>query len=322
VATTDQQLSWEARQRPRAAVAAALGGLLAFAGAIYNSSALADAPRPLFVDSLRRVTEDGPIGSMPSTRIPQFEFFHDHLTSVVIGAILLGLSSLAAGGALTYLAYATRARHERFLRIGLYAPFVGGTLTFVGSILTAVASGAYVNDLLDGKRTVDAVSDTSHPVSLYAGQIIVQFGGLTLAAAFVLVALNAMRVGLLTRVFGGIGIFIGVLVVLPVPLLSQVLQPLWLFALAWLFLERWPSGVPPAWRTGRAEPWPSAAQQREAREEQVRGRQRGMARREPVPSAPDADADADADVDELDGDAAPAGKPHPSSKKRKRKRRG
>jgi hypothetical protein len=317
VATTDQQLAWEARQRPRAAVVAALGGVLAFAGAIYNSAALSDSPRPLFVDALRKVSQDGPIGSMPSSRIPQFEFFHDHVTSVVIGAVILGLASLAAGGALTFLAFATRARHERFLRLGLYAPFVGGALTFIGSILTAIASGSYVSDLLDGKRTVDAVHDTSHPAALYAGQIIVQFGGLVLAAAFVLVALNAMRVGLLTRVFGGVGIFIGVLVVLPVPLLSQVLQPLWLFALSWLFLDRWPSGVPPAWRTGRAEPWPSAAQQREDRAEQVRGRQRGaarggLARRDPVPPDPEA-------VEEA---AAPAGKPHPSSKKRKRKRRG
>jgi hypothetical protein len=305
VATTpDQQLQWEARQRPRAAVVAALGGVLAFAGAIYNSTALQDAPRPLFVDALRNVAKSGPIGSEPSARIPQFQYFSDHLSSIVIGAVLLGLASLAAGGALTFLAYATRARHERFLRIALYAPFVGGALTLIGSVLTAVASGTYVDDLLAGPRTVDAVSDASHPVGLIAGQIIVQFGGLTLAAAFVLVALNAMRVGLLTRAFGGLGIFIGVLVVLPVPLLSQVLQPLWLFALAWLFLDRWPNGSPPAWRTGRAEPWPSGAQLREQREisRPARGRPATPDPRESEPSAA-------------------AAKPHPSSKKRKRKRR-
>ena len=213
VATTpDEQLQWEQRQRPRAAIAAVLGGLLAFAGAIYNSTALSDAPSPLFVDTLRKAVLSGPIGSQPSSRIPQFQFFHDHISSVIIGATILGLASLAAAGALTFLAFATRARSERFLR--------------------AVASGTYVNALLAGPRTVDAVHDAHHPVGLIAGQIIVQFGGLTLAAAYVLIALNAMRVGLLTRVFGGLGIFIGVLVVLPVPILSQVLQPLWLFALA------------------------------------------------------------------------------------------
>jgi hypothetical protein len=305
VATTDQQLAWEARQKPRAAVSAALGGVLAFAGAIYNATALSGAPRPLFLDTLRTAAENGPIGSQPSARIPQFQFFSDHLSSVVIGAVLLGLASLAAGGALTFLAYATRARSERFLRLGLYLPFVGGVLTLIGSVVTAIASGAYVNDLLDGARTVDAVKDASQPVGLIAGQIIVQFGGLLLAAAFVLVALNAMRAGLLTRAFGAVGIFIGVLVVLPVPLLSQVLQPLWLFALSWLLLERWPGGVPPAWRTGRAEPWPSAAQQRAERVPAARGR-RAAPKPEPEPEP------------ELE----PAGKPHPASKKRKRKRRG
>jgi hypothetical protein len=309
VATTpDQQLEWEARQRPRAAIAAALGGLLALAGVIFNATALSNAPSPLFVDTLRKALLPGPIGSQPSARIPQFQYFHDHLGAVIIGATLLGLASLAAAGALTFLAYATRARHERFVRIGLYAPFVGGALTLIGSVVTAIASGAYVDQLLAGPRTVDAVHDAHHPVGLIAGQIIVQFGGLTLAAAFVLVALNAMRVGLLTRLFGGLGIFIGVLVVLPVPILSQILQPLWLIALAGLFLNRWPNGVPPAWRTGRAEPWPTAAQQREAR---------GGAK---AAAAKSARADARVSAAPADPDAPPP-KPHPSSKKRKRKRR-
>ena len=32
--------------------------------------------------------------------------------------------------------------------------------------------------------------------------------------------------------------------------------PFWLVALGVLFLGRWPRGVPPAWSTGRAQPWP------------------------------------------------------------------
>jgi hypothetical protein len=307
----EQHLQWEARQRPRAAIAALLGGLFAFAGAIFNTSALSDAPRPLFVDSLHQVVQPGPIGSAPSLRVPQFQFFQDHIGDVIIGALLLGFASLAAGGALTYLAYAVRHRSERFLRFALFAPFVGGVLTLIGSLLTAVASGSYVDNLLGTSRTVDAIHDVGHPVGLIAGQIIVQFGGLTMAAAFVLVSLNAMRVGLLTRLFGGIGIFIGVLVVLPVPLLSQVLQPLWLFALSWLFLQRWPGGMPPAWQTGRAEPWPSAAEMREQRQRAAAGGAPAK-RGKPAPEVTGGDAP--------EAPQRPA-KPHPSSKKRKRKRR-
>lgn len=308
MATTDQQLDWEARQRPGAAVAAALGGLLSFAGAIYNSTSLSDVPPRPYLDALQQVAKPGPVGDEPSLRITQFEFFQDHLSAFVIGAILLGLSALAAAGALTYLAFATRARAERFLRFALIAPVVGGVLTLVGSLLTALSTGPFVDGILAGERTVDAVSDAHQPAGFIAGQLIAQFGGLTLAIAFVLVSLNAMRVGLLTRVFGGLGIFIGVLVVLPVPLLSQVLQPMWLLALSALFLNRWPSGMPPAWRTGRAEPWPSAAQAREQREGTARPA--GRVSDEPSSDEPSSVA------------AAEPAKPHPSSKKRKRKRRG
>ena len=300
--------------RPRAAAAALAGGVLAVAGGIFNSLALRDAPRALFVDSLQSLAQPGPIGSAQSTRIPAYEFFHDHIAAIVIGAILLGLASLAASGALTFLAYATRARAERFPRIALYLPFVGGALVLVGSVVTAVGSLVYVGELLDTNRTVDALQDLGQSPVLVAGQIIVQFGGLALAGAYVLVALNAMRVGLLTRAMGVVGLVVGLLVVLPVALLSQLLQPLWLFALSWLLLGRWPGGEPPAWRTGRAEPWPSNAQLREQRDaaRAKQAKQRGgggdVAAPEPAPAA--------TAVAER-----PAGKPHPSSKKRKRKRR-
>ena len=61
--------------------------------------------------------------------------------------------------------------------------------------------------------------------------------------------------------------------------------------------------MPPAWRTGKAEPWPTsreAAQRRRAAED----RKQGIVRPEPEPQA------------------VPAGGAHRSSKKRKRKRRG
>jgi hypothetical protein len=82
------------------------------------------------------------------------------------------------------------------------------------------------------------------------------------AVSFVLVSLNAMRVGLLTRFMGYLGIFAGVLTIAaitPVPVVAGY----WLVALAVLFLGRWPTGTPPSWRSGKAEPWPSTQQLRE-----------------------------------------------------------
>src|SRR4051812_7901860 len=275
-------------------MAALAGGVLGIAGGIFNSLALHDTPRALFVDSLRNVARPGEVGTAPSIHVAQYQFFHDHIAAIIIGALLLGLASLAASGALTFLVFAARHRLDRVPRFARYLPFVGGALVLIGSLITSIGSLTYVNDLLGTSRTVDALNDASQPPGLIAGQIIVQFGGLALAGAYVLASLNAMRVGLLTRAMGVIGIIVGLLVVLPVALLSQLLQPLWLFALTWLLLDRWPGGSPPAWRTGQAEPWPSAAQQRQRREQQGGGRRGRPSARVADAPAPEPDPEAPA----------------------------
>ena len=94
-----------------------------------------------------------------------------------------------------------------------------------------------------------------------------------MAVAFVLVALQAMNVGLLTRFMGYLGMFAGALFLFQITQVP-VVQCFWLLALAYLLSGRWPTGVPPAWRTGRAEPWPSSAEVRAQRMAQGGGRGR------------------------------------------------
>jgi hypothetical protein len=68
-------------------------------------------------------------------------------------------------------------------------------------------------------------------------------------------SLDAMRMGLLTRFMGILGIALGPAFVLQ---FGSLILPLWLIALAALFVGFWPSGMPPAWETGKATPWPGA----------------------------------------------------------------
>src|SRR5439155_27106235 len=155
----DEQLRWESSNRVRAAIAALLGALLTLGGGVYKGLTLCDAPTPLFLDSLHRVAQPGPIGSLPSLRLGQFHYYQTHSGSIVLGAVLLGLGALGAGGALTYLAFAVRHRAERFPRFGLYIAFIGGVLMLIGPILYAIGNNALADTLLKGARTVDAVRD-------------------------------------------------------------------------------------------------------------------------------------------------------------------
>jgi hypothetical protein len=85
-------------------------------------------------------------------------------------------------------------------------------------------------------------------------------GTLALAFWFVIGSLNAMRIGLLSRFMGVLGIIIGPAFVLG---LAPLLITFWLGAVGALLLGFWPGGRPPAWDAGEAVA-PPGARQRDA----------------------------------------------------------
>jgi len=101
------------------------------------------------------------------------------------------------------------------------------------------------------------------------GETLEFFGTFATGLAFVLVSLNAMRVGLLTRFMGILGIIVGVLAVVQLDV-PQLIRALWLVFLGALLAGRLRTR-PPAWETGRAQPWPSQQQIREARQQATLG---------------------------------------------------
>jgi hypothetical protein len=130
-------------------------------------------------------------------------------------------------------------------------------------------------------------------------------GALGLALVLVMISLNAMRVGLLTRFMGVLGIITGALQILPFGGPLPVVQCFWLLMLSLLILGHWPNGQPPAWRTGNAEPWPSSAKVRQERQ-RLAAERRGEV---PAPDEPEPEPVS----------AGPS--PSASARKRKRKRR-
>jgi len=304
----EQQLAWEARQRPRAGIAAILAGLLTLGGEIWTQLIFSDAPRSLFLNSLGRAFEPGAVGGAPSGRVTFFEFYDDNAMNLVGAAVARGLGLLALAWAVTFLAAATRARRPAFAKPAVYIVLVGAALTAIGRVLGAVGVLPLISDFLDGPRTVDAARDLGSNSMLLMAEFLGRLvGPLALASGLVLVALNAMRAGLLTRFLGILGMITGALIVIPIGPLP-VVQSFWLFALGALFLGYSRGGMPPAWRTGREEPWPSQKEMAEARREQAEAKRGGRA--------------APAPADENGAEPVPAGFAHPSSKKRKRKRRG
>jgi len=115
-----------------------------------------------------------------------------------------------------------------------------------------------------------------------------------------------------------------------------VIAYFWTIALGFLFIDRWPQGRGPAWESGEAIPWPTAAQLREQQQAEKGGgdgrrsdrgamrrveeKARERAARAQAESAARAERDGDEELEEAEA-ATGGGTPHPRSKKRKRKRR-
>jgi hypothetical protein len=283
-------------------LAALAAALLTMGAAVASALVFRDIPRSGFVESLERAARPGRLGALESLRVSLYEFYDDHAAAIIGSSVARALGFLAIGVALTYLGHATAARRSQLPRPALYLPWVGAVVLAVQALLSAFGTNAAVHDFLDGQRTVDAARDLTGNGLLVLGSILDLAGRLALGGAFVLVCLNAMRAGLLTRFMGVLGIIVGALLVIPLGSPLPIVQVFWLLALGALILGYWPSGLPPAWESGEARPWPSSAEVREQRRAE-------MERRRPSPEP------------QAEPIEVPAGREHPSSKKKKRKRR-
>jgi hypothetical protein len=186
---------------------------------------------------------------------------------------LVGWACVAA--ALAFLSNAARARSPEirpFVRlIGIVGPLVAGVI----GLATAVVVGLKAHDFVThGVQSYQQANSLLSGTFVLVLQLLTNVGGLLVAVGFVLVSLNAMRVGLLTRFMGYLGILAGALVVFfPIPI--PVIQAYWLIAIGYLISGRWPTGVPPAWTSGTAVPWPSSAAMREQRAKTMADRRGG-----------------------------------------------
>ncbi len=262
--STQEQLQWEARMRPRyAGVASLAAATLVIAAAIQVSGDHAKV-QELTVDLIVAAHRD-PLDT--------------------IGAVINGIGLIAVAVTLNFLFLLIKARRPTVQQIFRVTAIVGGVVAAITGVLYAVVIAAKAHTFVTtGDQTYQEAKNLTSGTGLEALPLIGQFASLLLAAGLIFMSLNAMRVGLLTRMMGYLGIFTGVLLVIPIGSPVPIVQAFWLIALAYLFSGHWPSGVPPSWSTGVAEPWPSSAELRQQRLA-ARGALNGRGAPAPAPEA-------------------------------------
>lgn len=241
----EEQLLYESRTKMRHAVIAAAAGILLVGAAALQLSG-------------------------PQSKINELTLglitAHKRFPLDVIGAVINGFGLLAVAWTLVFLSGITRARNPDLKPWVKPIAIIGGALAAATAIAYSILIAVKANDFVThGAQTYEQANHLTSATGFVVVPLIGQIGALLLAVGFVLTALNAMRVGLLTRFMGYLGIFVGVLVLFPIGSPVPVVQGFWLLALAYLLSGRWPAGLPPAWSSGRAERWPSSQTMREQR---------------------------------------------------------
>jgi hypothetical protein len=305
-------LAREEKDRGRAAAASIAAGAATLAGGIASTIVSNSLPNdsddvitllPALSDSL--AGRDLPPGILAQ----QVEWIGEHVAAQAIGGILVALASLLMLLPLRYLFLAIQARNPKIGRAGIIATVTGCIASGVGFLVYTIAFSLDAKSFSDeAVQTSGAARDAISGSGVQAATVIYQLGRFGLALALVIICLNAMRTGLLTRFFGVLGILSGILLVLPIDQ-PGIIRSFFLIALGLMFLGKWIGGRPPAWSTGTAQPWPSQQEMRERRAALTRGED---------PDATPADDPSDPRDEEP---ASAATTPRGGSRKRRRKSR-
>lgn len=248
----DEILAREATQKRLAIITAVASAVLTALSAILDQVTNAGVPKATsaadLVETLNATATGSDFPASFWTAYAQFRIDHGAmtiLTNTMRGAAFILLIPM--------MLLLLRGARER-----------GGTLAkwlepLVVSALTILGVAIFVHEIMEVQAfrgtapglvpqdILDAVSNTD----VLALSSLIGIVSLAVALPVSLVAIQSMRVGLLPRVLGFMGVLVGLLFVLNVDK-SGLLRAGWFAAVAWVVAGRLAPSLAPAWQTGTA----------------------------------------------------------------------
>jgi hypothetical protein len=301
-----QQVAREDERRTRLSVPAFAGGFLYLLSAIIITSTLNGLPTVGPLQGLAP-TIAGEANPAVSPRTEEVKFISRHAFPLIAGSVVAAVAVGALTLILLLLFEAAAFRrpttwpHARTLVLG------GGVAVALASIAHEVVYAIETHNFATGHDFTRIAVDSALTKGT-ANQLVAYLSllaGLALVVGMVVVLVGALRAGLVPRWMGILGMFSGLLILLPnVGATLQLVPAFWMVMMGILYAKRWPGappkgGDPPAWEAGEARPWPTRAQMQAERKA-------GGAAAVAVPAA----------------GPAPASKPQQAGTSRKRRKRG
>jgi hypothetical protein len=282
----------ESERRRRLGLPGLAGGVLYLASAILVTATLSALPTVGLVQGLSPALH-GQASAVVSPRAGEVKYISHHALPLIAGSTIKSISLIALMLVVLLLLDATRARRPASWPAARALVLGGGIALALVNVAHQVATTVQAHDFAVGHDlSQHAVEQAlTKGAANISGQYLDLLAALALTVGMISTSVNAIRVGLLTRWMGVIGIFSAVLIILPIGGATlEIIPAFWLAAMGALFLGRWPGGEPPAWSAGEARPWPSQAELRAQRESQRAAKQAGDGNQAPA----------------LSGDVAPA----------------
>ena len=234
---------------------------------------------------------------------------------MLVAQLLQGIGLLLFAPPLLFLFLAAMRRSPAVRRGLMGLTVIGPALFAIALMLFYFAYDAAAPGFLDGAPSGSDLNEVAKTAledqGTYQAYLGMQLAAaLSLVVAVVYTSLQAMRVGLLTRFLGTLGMALGVGFLLFGPL-GPLALGIYVVTISALAAGWWRGPRPPAWETGEAIPWPKPGEvappmpEEPARPEEFEG------------SARELDAD---EGDETDAEPARPGR-RDNRRKRKRKQR-
>lgn len=183
---------------------------------------------------------------------------HEHSAQLIFSGLFRAVAFALLAIVLGFLAGAARRRAVRLPALTVPVAYAGPALMAVAAPLAVLAQIKAASIFAEGAARTDKAAELALGGSLVTvAQYASVFAVMLLAVSWIVTGLYCMRVGLLTRIVGGVAIAIGVLGVMSVygpSVLGLVIQFFWLTAVAVMLLAT-EETRPPAWKLGAAVTW-------------------------------------------------------------------
>jgi len=260
-----QQVAWETERRTRLAVPAFAGGVLYLLSGIITQATLNGAPTVGILQGLAPALE-GVANPTVSPRAPEVKFISHHAGPLIAGSLLAAIAIAVLTLVLLLLVEATRFRRPETWGPARMLVIAGGAALAVISVAHQIVAAIETHKFATGHDLSNHAVENA--LTKGTANLVVDYlslvAGLSLAVGMIVTMINAMRVGLVTRWMGVVGIISGILIFLPIGGATlEVVPSFWIVPMGILYIGKWPNGQPPAWESGEARPWPSRAQMRE-----------------------------------------------------------